>query len=491
MIGFFPPLYKDELIYSLLARYYVKSGYMVYKQVADDLFKNPATIPVINFVNNYTDDALKYLTTINSMEYLIENHTMFPYYGRFLPYERKKKAMKSLVEMKSNYNNELIIPNRKSSKGSFLRYCPICAAKDREKYGETYWHRIHQMFGVNICPIHHCYLIDSPVKIGSKVSPTLITAEEVIPISENILYSNNTIQCQLAKYVMDVFLLKVDFEINIFVGDFLYSCMSGTKYRSIRGEQCNITLLHNDFITFYKELPNNWFHESWQIQKLLANDRINIVEICMLGMFLGINSEKFHVMTLPKKSQQELFDEKIYYLREKGLKYPQIAAILNAPIDTIKSICKKKKEKYHKLQNKPQKMGAKPKDWKKIDDEYFPLVKNAIKQLYGDGINRPKKVTIFAVEKKLDMPNKQISLHLPRCKAEILANQESQESYWAREFVWAVNILIREGKPLNWKHIRDLTNMRRSYYEACVPYLDRYADPKILELIKNSTLNTK
>ena len=58
MIAYFPSLYPDELIYSLFARYYVKSGYMGYASAAEDLFANKTTHPDIEFINRLSDEVL-------------------------------------------------------------------------------------------------------------------------------------------------------------------------------------------------------------------------------------------------------------------------------------------------------------------------------------------------------------------------------------------------------------------------------------------------
>ena len=269
MIAFFPEIYPDELLYSQLARYHAKSGYMIYRSAAEDLFNNPTVRPDIDFANRLSNDALKNITRTVSIESIIEKHTMFAYYGRFLNQDRRNTAFRALVSMQGNYNNLLPMPKRKKDTDRFLRYCPLCANNDRLNFGEAYWHRIHQMQGVNICPVHHCKLIDSSLIIGNKASPTLMTAEEVITISEPEMCYNE-IQCRLATYIMRVFQADVDLNNDVLVCDFLYSRMSGTKYRSIRGEQRNISLFHADFTEYYKELPDNWFTELWQIQKVLA-----------------------------------------------------------------------------------------------------------------------------------------------------------------------------------------------------------------------------
>jgi hypothetical protein len=47
----------------------------------------------------------------------------------------------------------------------FFRFCPLCLEEDTQKYGEAYWHRIHQTPGVLVCPIHAIALQDSLVSL--------------------------------------------------------------------------------------------------------------------------------------------------------------------------------------------------------------------------------------------------------------------------------------------------------------------------------------
>ena len=111
-------------------------------------------------------------------------------------------------------------------------------------------------------------------------------------------------------------------------------------------------------------------------------------------------------------------------------------------------------------------------------------MKKAIKSLHGDGISKPKKVTVFAVEKKLGLPSKRISTYLPKCRMEIEKNRETQEQYWAREVVWAVHQVKKKGEILIWRKVRDLTNLRRRDFEVCLPYIDEMVDVELAERIK-------
>lgn len=483
MIFYFPTAYPDELLYSQLSRYYVKSGYLAYTYAAEGLYQRKAVRPDMEFVNPFTPAALQLITKRMTMEDVIMKHTMFPYYGHFLPYEQRQRAFQSLISMQGNYHHLMPIPNRKNGSERYLKYCPLCVEQDRDTYGETYWHRTHQMIGINACPVHSCYLINSSVVISGNAPPMLKSAEEVISASETVAPANE-IEYRLAKYMAQVFQADVDMESDVTVGQFLHSKMQNTKYCSTRGQQRNISLFHADFVEFYQGLANNWFTELWQIQKVLTNDRVNFYEICLMAMFLNIPVTELVNKKLPKKSQQELFDEEIHMLHEQGLKYPEIAKRLNASYHVVKSIGERLYGTYHRPAKIPLKCGAKPKNWNEIDDATLPLVKDTIRQLQGDGVTRPKRITISTVEKRLHLSGKRIALYLPRCKAEIEKYVETQEQYWAREVVWAANQIILSDGRLTLGKIERLTNMRRRNVEACLPFLLNYTDSQFAEQIQ-------
>lgn len=475
MISYFPTAYPDELLYSQLARYYAKSGYMAYTYAAEELYVSKIVRPDMEFVNVFTPNALRMITRDRLMEDVVMQHTMFPYYGRFLPLERRQRAFHALVSMQGNYHNLLPIPTRKGNADRHLRYCPVCAEQDRQEHGETYWHRTHQMIGLVACPVHGCYLMDSSIVISGKMPPMLKSAEEVISATDVVTMACE-IEQRLAAYMGEVFQANVDMQSDVAVGQFLHSRMANTKYRSTRGEQRNIKLFHSDFVDFYRELSGNWFTELWQIQKVLVGDRINFCEICMLAMFLDVPVAELVNMELPERPQQQLFDEEVYRLHDEGLKYPEIAQRLNASYNIVKAIGERRYGTYHRPPKVPLKSGAKPQDWDQIDNDTLPLVKDAIRQLQGDGTTRPRRVTVFAVERMLHLSSKKISLYLPQCLAEIRQHEESQEQYWAREVVWAANQLKASGAPIVWRRIRELTNMRRRGFDACMPYIPNFAD---------------
>lgn len=337
MITSFPSLYPDELLYSLFARYHAQSGHIAYVFAAEDLFERRATKPDIEFVDRLTLDALQLITRDMPIEQVIERHTMFPYYARFLPQNRRKQPLTLMTQGDERYHNLLYLTKSKIIV-RYLRYCPLCAMEDRARYGETYWHRIHQMTGVDICPKHHCFLKNGTVQISSKPSPSLDSAEEHVPPAEDPVACNDERTCCIAAYVHAVFQSTMDMETDIPIGRFFHSRIEYTKYVSPRGEQRNMALLFQDLIAQYGLAPNNTIDAQWKLQKMFSSDRLSMYEICLVAMFLGVEPNELVRMRLPTKSQPEWFDEKIRVLHSQGLKYPEIARTVGAPYDVVKAV---------------------------------------------------------------------------------------------------------------------------------------------------------
>lgn len=182
MICFFPALYEDELLNSWFARYHVQSGHLSYRATAEDLFQNKDTIPSPEFLVPLTQDAYRAVTREKRFEELVEKHTMLPYYICFLPLDRRKRAYEQILAMDRKFYDALYIRRKKTERRQYLRYCPLCAVSDRERYGETYWHRKHQLTEIDICLEHGCRLENSSAGIAAEdLRYKLIHAETVIP----------------------------------------------------------------------------------------------------------------------------------------------------------------------------------------------------------------------------------------------------------------------------------------------------------------------
>lgn len=429
MITYFPAIYPDELAYSLLSRFYMQSGYLSYTYAAEDIYAYKQVRPDHEFINVLRPEMREIIAKTIPMEKLVEKHTMYPYYARFMRKPRRVKAFEALVSLNGNYRNLLVIPNKKEGADRYLRYCPLCAKEDREQYGETFWHRGHQMVGVNVCPIHECYLVNSNILISGKATPNLTAAEKVVPEEEEISRCNNLLEIKLAEYTLAIFQAPIDIDSNVSVGRFLHSKLKGTKYVSDSGLFRNLTLFYEDYLNFYDEIEGKAKLELFQIQKIFNDYRFNFNEICELAMFLNIPIHEIVNMSLPEETQH------------MDMIYRRVAKELDADFDTVKTIGDAVLKAFQSNQRVQHKCGAKGYLWSKLDAELLPKVKEVIKELYGNGTDRPHKITPSLINRKLGLPDKQIE-KLPLCKEEILKYEESQQHYWAREVVWATNKIV-------------------------------------------------
>ena len=76
MIGLFPHPYPDELLYSVFARYYVRSGYSNYIFVAEDLFQKRNVRPSFEYFHSLKTEVVAELTKGKNLQEIIITHTM-------------------------------------------------------------------------------------------------------------------------------------------------------------------------------------------------------------------------------------------------------------------------------------------------------------------------------------------------------------------------------------------------------------------------------
>lgn len=174
----FPSPYPDELLYSVIARYHIRVGNIFWKHTLDDVF-GYRTVRASVFLPsgiNAIIDRLPENTTL-TVEWLIQDHTMYPFYTAFLPPERTQKiytAMKSRNGAGIYAQAGVMASN--VPQNTFLKYCPQCFEEDLEHYGELYWHRQHQLPGELICAKHNVYLENSIITVQQNNKHAFIAA---------------------------------------------------------------------------------------------------------------------------------------------------------------------------------------------------------------------------------------------------------------------------------------------------------------------------
>ncbi|GAB4525467.1 MAG: TnsD family Tn7-like transposition protein [Pleurocapsa sp.] len=167
MLGFFPTLYRGELLYSAIARYQIRSGNLSPKANIEELF-NSRTITATADLPCGLDNLVQNLPPYSSVtaDSLINNHTLYPFYAPFLPPKRAKRVKEFMKSSKGgNIHTTAGVMASAIFTPQYFRFCPECLKEDLNNYGETYWHRLHQIQGVIFCPIHKVALQNSQIPI--------------------------------------------------------------------------------------------------------------------------------------------------------------------------------------------------------------------------------------------------------------------------------------------------------------------------------------
>jgi hypothetical protein len=144
LISIFPVPYEDELLYSTIAKYHIRSGNTSYKSTIIDLFESDSKVAITDLPGNLMTFC-KNTNFVYNPEYLIDNHTLYPYYSPFLPRERALQVKNLMINNDASSLHMLTgITASDIHFPKYLRYCTECYQDEINKYGEAYWinHRL-------------------------------------------------------------------------------------------------------------------------------------------------------------------------------------------------------------------------------------------------------------------------------------------------------------------------------------------------------------
>lgn len=98
-----------------------------------------------------------------TVEGLIAEHTIYPYYALFLSKQRQKEITNDIKGNGQGLYTRLGLVAGSICKKDGLYYCNECAKQDVVQYGEPYIHREHQLQGIDYCSHHEIMLKKYPV----------------------------------------------------------------------------------------------------------------------------------------------------------------------------------------------------------------------------------------------------------------------------------------------------------------------------------------
>lgn len=338
MIDVLPQPYEDELFYSWLARCYVKNCYPDYKTFSFQVMGRRDTNPSFEFINRIEEDELENMKKVfkGGIKQIIDRHTLIPYYSCFIGSEKRQNIYLNAGKANLAFDKLLGLPNVQHTK--FLKYCPVCAKEDRKKYGETYWHRKHQIIDVSACYRHNVKLIETNIAMNEKIRWNLFAAEMEVPVySETEKVSESDIK--YACYTAQLLDLAVDLSVDdtMSAGRYLSLRMIGTKYVSVRGNKRHVSQLNRDLNDYWKrEIP------LYKMKKVLRGLTNQTNEIVAIAIILNISPRELLLKENASDEQIQEFDNKVISMYQDGKTVSAIANMMKLSQITVRNIIKEK-----------------------------------------------------------------------------------------------------------------------------------------------------
>ncbi|WNS75660.1 TnsD family transposase [Bacillus sp. DTU_2020_1000418_1_SI_GHA_SEK_038] len=318
MMTFFPVPYNDELLYSVLARYHVRSGNVSIKATQKDIYGTDSITAIMD-LPSHIYRIMENLPVGHhyTPEYLIANHTLYPFYAAFLPPDHAAKVKESMIgDNGGSIYNRIGLMASSVKFNQYFKFCPQCAEEEMDNLGEMYWHRIHQIPGVLVCPDHNIPLYDSQVTVrGYNKHDYRLAAPETCKKSASESIYTDMIMEKAIKITEDIkFLLSNKVEnksLDWFKEQYL-SRLKELSFANVNGRVRKKELLES-FLDFYghgllekmqSDINNN---NNWLNDMLRRNRRTtHPLRHLLFIQFLGISISDF----FSKEIEYKPFGEK-------------------------------------------------------------------------------------------------------------------------------------------------------------------------------------
>lgn len=505
MIDFFTDPYKDELIYSAIARYHFYSGNVDYRDTIEECFGKRTMVPTLE-LGGRLDYLANELGGKYTAEKIINNNTIFPYYAPFMD-EKRKDEILSYIKFRgsSSIYTKLGIVAGSVCKKDFIYYCSICSSKEIEQYGEVYIHREHQLQGIIVCPHHSCLLkrysirkLDSSkieyIKLENELLKLEISNEKISNYEKHLKLSKD------AYYLFNGNIDRVNKE-NLLsrYRYFLYDKGLARNTGTIKQRA-----LYEEFINYYgirflKELESDIdFDNEYNWLKVVTRNSkraTHPVRHLLLIGFLCEDIEKFFEFKLIDtnkkiiKKKYNMEDANLYKMSE--YKKTLLSAIKDNKKLKRTELREKLKKEYtylYRYDNEwlfntlPKKAKIKQKelkiDWKERDNQYLKLLIKKYNEL--NSLKKPVRITIASLAKSLGiLVNIQKKINKFPMTREFLDKVcESTEEFQLRRCKWAVDNLIKSNDEVKLWKVQRIAAIRTKQFECIRDNLIRYINEK-------------
>jgi hypothetical protein len=494
MMTHFPYPYEDELLYSVISRYGIRSGNTSHKAILADVFGSEnftACMELQPGIRRIVQN-LPLGSTITEEQLLFRN-TMFLFYTAFRDEEQAQFIRNEMLgDHGRDIHNAIGLMSSTVKPHSYFQYCPLCNETDLKTLGELYWRRLFQIPGVKICVKHGVWLNQSMVPIRGTTkyaftAPTLTNCpdDKVQKVTEKALLNhygyiiNNIEKLLNTKYPhrpQEWFYLVYKHH------------LMKKGYATERG-RVDQKRLKKDFVDFYgEELLNilqssvkgesNWLRLIFQKHRKGFHPIRHLLVIHFLGLTLEdvfyaqeyplnndheikANRPKRKIMkkTMTKEYKEQARNERREAWLQMRKQYPNLSRLQLRKLNPKVYAWLYLYDREFLMENMPEKMTSKAKtlrhDWEKRDKETLEQVRIAVQQMM-DEEGKPKRITKKRIQ---ELIGKQclMSKHLkkmPLTKEYLDQVIEDSEKFKKRRIEWAIHELKREKEPITLNRIK-------------------------------------
>lgn len=159
------------------------------------------------------------LTWQKSVDELLRNHTLFPYFSFLMDMETIERAREAAII--SGRSGAMQIFQRGAKGSKRLRICKECRKHEEARFGEAYWHRSHQLAGIVVCHIHGIFLTETEVPMGGAPFVAAHDAKFLKPSAPNLTARSKRLLLELSKRAH-----------SVLAGEPRFVCTTGSCWRS-------------------------------------------------------------------------------------------------------------------------------------------------------------------------------------------------------------------------------------------------------------------
>lgn len=169
-LSFFPAPQEDELLDSVVYRYHSLSGNARPEDTLKVLFGLPSkTFP--RLVSGRLDHFVPLLPGFqkDGATDLLRRYSLLPALARHFNKQEIEGAVRESIESWALGTSQIYWHGTRKVLHPHFHCCPMCISEEIDKFGFAYWHRSHQLDGVEVCHKHgsdlisHCPHCDAPI----------------------------------------------------------------------------------------------------------------------------------------------------------------------------------------------------------------------------------------------------------------------------------------------------------------------------------------